>query len=142
MIVGRDRKKASDIAAKFGAQILLLDDGMQHRRLARDYEVVVMDASDLFGQGYFLPRGFLRDNISSLKRADLIILNHAQPALFKEAKQKLQRRVAAPIIGVQVKVDSIQIFKNSSSFRLSHPDGLIESVSEVKVGAFCAIARP
>ena len=64
------------MAAKAGVKLILLDDGMQHRWLARDFEVVVMDAFDPFGQGYFLPRGLYAEGLKSLVRADLIILNH------------------------------------------------------------------
>ena len=49
---------------------------MQHRSLARDFDVVVVDVGDPFGHGYLLPRGFLREDIRSLARANLIILNH------------------------------------------------------------------
>jgi tetraacyldisaccharide 4'-kinase len=141
VIVGKDRRKASDMAAKFGAQLLLLDDGMQHRRLARDFELVVLDASDPFGYGHFLPRGFLREGVGALKRADLILVNHVHsPSLFEEVRKKVERRTAAPLVGVQVKIDRIQIFKGSASFAAQ--DGTLFSVKDLKVGAFCAIARP
>ena len=78
VIVGRNRRKASVLAAKAGAQVILLDDGMQHRRLAKDFEVIVVDAGNPFGNGYFLPRGFLREELHALKRADLIFVNHLE----------------------------------------------------------------
>src|SRR5690606_3839799 len=64
--VGKDRTKSATLASKVGAEIALLDDGMQHRSIARDYEVVVMDIEDLFGHGFYLPRGFLRESPKSL----------------------------------------------------------------------------
>jgi tetraacyldisaccharide 4'-kinase len=78
VIVGKNRYQSSKMAARLGAEVLLLDDGMQHRGIARDFEIVVMDILDPFGSGYFLPRGLLREGASGLARADLIILNNAQ----------------------------------------------------------------
>ena len=90
VFVGKDRHKTSSMAAKAGAQLILLDDGMQHRRLARDFDLVVLDSYDPFGQGYFLPRGFLREGMQSLSRADLIILNHVYDhAKFLELRQQI-----------------------------------------------------
>lgn len=133
VIVGRNKHKASDIAAKAGAQLILLDDGMQHRRLARDFEVVVMDTFDLFGQGYFLPRGLLREGISSLSRADLIILNHVRDSSeFKKMKSQIAPHTTAPIIGTRMEVDHIESFSGEQ----------ISSISGKKVGTFCGIAHP
>ena len=67
VIVGENRQKASYLAAKAGAQVILLDDGMQHEVAMRDFEVVVVDVGDPFGHGYFLPRGFLREDVSSYR---------------------------------------------------------------------------
>lgn len=133
VIVGKNRHKASDIAAKAGVQLILLDDGMQHRRLARDFEVVLIDTSDPFGQGYFLPRGLLREGITSLSRAHLIILNHAtDDKSFEEIKGQLMKYSKAPVIGTVMQVESIQDF-----------DGIpILSISGKKVGLFCGIAHP
>ena len=100
VFVGKDRHKASNMAAKAGVKLILLDDGMQHRRLARDFEVVVMDALDPFGQGYFLPRGLLREGLKSLSRADLIVLNHVYDhSRFIALRQKIARYTTAPVRG-------------------------------------------
>jgi tetraacyldisaccharide 4'-kinase len=73
VIVGEDRYEAGNFAeSKFGPQIHLLDDGFQHRRLARDFDIVLVtpqDASDRL-----LPAGRLRESLGSLRRADAIVL--------------------------------------------------------------------
>ena len=73
VIVGEDRYEAGRWAeAKFGPQVHLLDDGFQHRALARDFDIVLLtpqDASD-----GLLPAGRLREPMSSLKRADAVVL--------------------------------------------------------------------
>lgn len=133
VIVGGDRKKAAFLAAKAGALVILLDDAMQHRRLSRDYDVVVLDVGDPFGHGYYLPRGYLRDEIGSLSRAHLIVLNHASDsAQFEEVKAKLSRYSKAPVVGTQGYVAAYRDMK-----------GQVVSLSKgTSIGMFCAIAQP
>src|SRR5437870_5928929 len=50
------------------SEVLVLDDGFQHRRLARDLDLVLVDATDPWGQGYLFPRGLLRESPASLRR--------------------------------------------------------------------------
>ncbi len=59
------------------SEILVLDDGFQHRRLARDLDVVLLDALEPFGHGRIFPRGLLREPISSLRRAGVVVLSRA-----------------------------------------------------------------
>ena len=58
--------------AAFGTQVLILDDGFQHHRLARDLDLVLVDAAAGFGNGWVLPRGPLREPLSTLARADAL----------------------------------------------------------------------
>ena len=73
VIVGEDRYHAGKFAeSRFGVQLHLLDDGFQHRSLARDFDIVLVtpqDASDRL-----LPAGRLREPLSSLGRADAVVL--------------------------------------------------------------------
>ncbi|HZW29293.1 MAG TPA: tetraacyldisaccharide 4'-kinase, partial [Isosphaeraceae bacterium] len=74
----RDRVRAGRVALQeLEADILVLDDGFQHRRLARDLDVVLIDALEPFGLGHLLPRGLLREPVRSLRRADLVVLSRA-----------------------------------------------------------------
>ena len=133
VIVGKDRHKASDIAAREGAQLILLDDGMQHRRLARDFEVVVMDTTDLFGQGHYLPRGLLREGKHSLSRADLIILNHVDDHQdFEEMKKLIAGYTKAIVVGTKMEVLQVETFRGEK----------IPTLKGKKVGIFCGIAHP
>jgi len=54
--------------------LIILDDGFQHRRLARDLDIVLIDATCPFGYGHVLPRGLLREPPSALRRADMLII--------------------------------------------------------------------
>ncbi|WP_206107843.1 tetraacyldisaccharide 4'-kinase [Paludisphaera rhizosphaerae] len=73
-----DRVRLAGIAVEeLEAELLILDDGFQHRRLARDLDIVLLDALEPFGLGRIFPRGLLREPVSSLKRADVIVVSRA-----------------------------------------------------------------
>jgi tetraacyldisaccharide 4'-kinase len=73
-----DRVAAARLAvAEFGCQVILLDDGFQHRRLARDLDIVLLDALEPFGFGHVFPRGTLREPLAGLARADVVVLSRA-----------------------------------------------------------------
>ena len=75
VIRGADRVAAGRLAiARFGAEVLVLDDGFQHRRLARDLDLVLLDARDPFGGGALLPSGRLREPVAAVARAGLVVL--------------------------------------------------------------------
>lgn len=75
---GRDRAARAAEAVQAGADFLLLDDGFQHRRVARDLDLVLIDASDPWGPGGVLPRGLLREPPSALRRASLVLVTRAE----------------------------------------------------------------
>ncbi|MDP1881234.1 MAG: tetraacyldisaccharide 4'-kinase [Parachlamydiaceae bacterium] len=133
VIVNADRKKSSLIAAKAGVQVVLLDDALQHRSFARDFEVIVVDVGDPFGQGYFLPRGFLRDELKALSRADLIVLSHAENVEQRElVKDQIKVYSNTPIVSMQEKVTAVRDFSGSD----------VEVPQNTPVGMFCGIANP
>lgn len=87
--------------ARGGADCAVLDDGFQHRRLGRDLDIVLVDATNPFGYGHLLPRGLMREPVSSLKRADLIILTRCDQAAASEI-DAARTRIHASAPGVQV----------------------------------------
>jgi tetraacyldisaccharide 4'-kinase len=79
VITDPDRVRGSRFAIReFGVDTILLDDGMQHIRLQRQIEVVLIDAACPFGYGYLLPRGLLREPVTGLKRASHIFLTKTE----------------------------------------------------------------
>ncbi len=81
VIVGGDRVQAGRLAIeRFGAEVLLLDDGFQHRRLQRDVDVVLLDATDPFGLSFLLPRGRLREPARGLRRAQAVLVTRVDQA--------------------------------------------------------------
>jgi tetraacyldisaccharide 4'-kinase len=87
-----DRVEACRIAVEeLDMQAVVLDDGFQHRRLHRDLDIVLVDATCPFGFDYLLPRGLLREPVANVARADLIVLTRAGRVAEAEREQILQR---------------------------------------------------
>lgn len=74
VIVGKDRAASAKKAVALGAQAIILDDGFQHWRLARDLDIVLLDSERPFGNGWALPAGRLREPKSALRRASAVVL--------------------------------------------------------------------
>ena len=114
VIVGEDRYEAGRFAeSNFGPQLHLLDDGFQHRALARDFDIVLvtpLDASDRL-----LPSGRLREPLGSLCRSDAIVLTSGAAAESFPLEGKIVWRVKRGIVPPAIPPRPI---------------------------AFCAIARP
>src|ERR1022692_1053794 len=91
VIVGEDRCEAGSFAeSQFGAQLHLLDDGFQHRGLARDFDIVLVTPDD--ARDRLLPAGRLREPLRSLRRADAVALTSgASPESFPLAGKTVWR---------------------------------------------------
>ena len=121
VVAGRDRFKAANMAANAGADVVLLDDGMQHRQLARDIEVVVVNGLDPYGGGYFLPRGHLRDEPRRLREADLIVVNE----------------------GDEIEENVPQVVMENRPQKIFLPDGKEMHLALGScVGVFCGVGNP
>jgi tetraacyldisaccharide 4'-kinase len=69
----------------------VLDDGFQHRRLARDLDLVLLSATSPFGYGHVLPRGMLREPVRGLRRAGAVVITHADQVAPPEVEAIEQR---------------------------------------------------
>lgn len=84
VVVGINRAEAGLLAIEqLKADTLILDDGFQHRKLARDCDIVLIHARMPFGGWMLLPRGPMREGLSALKRAQVIVVTKADEALEK-----------------------------------------------------------
>jgi tetraacyldisaccharide 4'-kinase len=170
VIVNPDRVAgAAEAISRFGAKVLIMDDGFQHRRLARDLDIVAVDATQPFGYGKMLPAGLLREPLSSLKRAHAAVITRCDQvaeADLDELKEKLRtinpnivvaRSIHAPVrveypepsvtaakAGIQKdnkKIDSAVRRPPSGIPRTAENDS-IEQLKGKKVFAFCGIGNP
>jgi tetraacyldisaccharide 4'-kinase len=121
VIVGASRYHAGLVAEqRFGPQLHLLDDGFQHRQLHRDLDIVLFGEGDL--EDKLLPAGRLREPVSALERADVVIAESAET--LSRDKTGARRRTCAPTL---LKMDRTMTV------------GLERAGSYV---AFCGVARP
>ena len=91
VVIGRDRQFAVERARDLGCDVVVLDDGFQYWSLARDFDLLLLDARRPFDNGRLLPRGRLREEVSAVQRADAVILTRADHAT---AAQVLAARAA------------------------------------------------
>ncbi len=73
-----DRVTATEQLVSQGVDVVVLDDGFQHRRLRRDLDIVLIDATRPFGFDHLLPRGLLREPLHAIRRADFVIITRSQ----------------------------------------------------------------
>lgn len=92
-VADRDRLAGARAAVAAGADVVVLDDGLQHRRLARDIDLVAVDATDPFGCDHVFPRGLLRERLCGIRRAHGVILTRAtavEPQRRSEIRSRLE----------------------------------------------------
>lgn len=140
-----DRVKSARVAfEELAAQILVLDDGFQHRRLARDLDVVLLDATEPFGFGRVFPRGALREPVNSLKRADLVCLTRSD-LIDADQRAAIHERVAA-VAPDAAWVESVTRPTRLIGVSAQPGDGPIEeplaTLRGRRVAAFCGIGNP
>ena len=81
VVVGADRAEAARLAARQGAEVVLSDDGLQHLRLPREYEIAVVDGMRRLGNGWLLPAGPLREPASRLEQVHAVIVTQREPGV-------------------------------------------------------------
>lgn len=131
--VGADRyARGSELVAK-GIEWLVLDDGFQHLQLARDADVVLIDAMNPFGGGRLLPSGLLREPKTALRRADAILITRCSRAPAIEAA--VRRETNAPIFYARPWLDSVRLVSDDAEVE-------IKTARQRKWFAFCGIGNP
>jgi tetraacyldisaccharide 4'-kinase len=138
VIVHADRVAGAAQAVAAGADVIVLDDGFQHRRLRRDVDIVLIDAADPFGLGYCLPRGLLREPASALADADAVVITRSDAVNRKELdvlRNKLSRLAPRAVI---VRAAHKPVAAVDGAGQRLAPSALAGR----KVFAFCGIGSP
>ena len=134
-----DRVAAARIAIdELATQLIILDDGFQHRRIGRDLDVVLIDATQPFGYGHVLPRGLMRESKRGLSRADVVALTRANLVSAAE-RADLRREVErlAPNAGW------IEVEQRAAGLRSASGQTVsVDSLPAGSVLAFCGIGNP
>lgn len=134
-----DRAASAQRAVReFGSQVLILDDGFQHRRLRRDLDIVLIDALEPFGYGHLLPRGLLRESLGGLRRANLVVITRADQ-VSDEVRRGIHAEVTKhsggkPIVEVGFLPDKLVNARGETK--------PLSSIADGTVAAFCGIGNP
>ena len=139
VVVQPDRVAGAAAArAQHGADVLVLDDGFQHRRLRRDFDIVLIDALDPWGGETTLPTGRLREPLDGLRRAQLVVITRANQ-VTAEALEQVDARLAilAPA-AARLRADVVPTSVVDADGRAAEPTTLAGRV----VQPVCALGNP
>jgi len=134
-----DRVAAAKLAIEeFQSQLILLDDAFQHRRIARDLDVVLLDALEPFGFGHVFPRGTLREPLAGLRRADVVALSRADmlDRPHREEIWQTVRRHAPQAVCLEITHAARTLVSSSGDIEP------LETLRGRPVAAFCGIGNP
>jgi tetraacyldisaccharide 4'-kinase len=136
--IGADRfQTGSLLAERFGTDVVVLDDGFQHVKLARNFDVVLIDALNPFGGGDVFPVGRLREPAHGLARADAIVITRSEASDMGAAIEREVRRwnPRVPIFRARIRPE----------WWVEHRTGRHYRVGEFhigKPGVFCGLGNP
>lgn len=137
-VQNRDRVAAAREAhSHHNCQFLIADDCFQHRRLARDVDIVLIDSTEPFGYGFVLPRGLMRESASELRRASLVVLTRCEQSTeadLVELTRTIRKLSPAPVLRATFE-----------PARLRAINGSIANIEEWRhrpVGTFCGVGNP
>ncbi len=137
--VGPNRWQTSQkILATHRIDAFILDDGFQHRKIRRDLDIVLIDSTNPFGNGALIPRGILRESLSALKRAHIIILTKSDvnPSFVQNLEDKVRQINTACVIGQAVHAPQAlgELFSGRQE--------PLANLRGKKVVSFCSIGDP
>lgn len=135
VVVDEDRVRGAQRAVDLGADLIVLDDGFQHRALERDMNIIVLTAKEVFEGDFLLPAGNRREPLSSLERADLLVVSRCREKEDFDRAEMILAHYAKPLVGVTTKLRS---FKRA----LSGEAVEIRSFRRKNVVAFSGIGDP
>ncbi|MCB1159743.1 MAG: tetraacyldisaccharide 4'-kinase, partial [Leptospiraceae bacterium] len=140
VIIGKKRYHAYRKFQKesSAAKVIFLDDGFQHHELARNFDIVLIDSDKGLGNGFTIPLGHLREPLSGLKRADMVIFTRCKPeneGKRKELKKEIYRiKKELPILESHLKAECLLNSKQEK-----HD---LEELANKEIYAFSGIGNP
>lgn len=159
VIAHPDRWAAGQLAiTEYGVTAAVLDDGFQHRRMSRDLEIVLIDATRPFGFGHVLPRGLLREPLRGLARADVVVVtrsDQAPPAEVAEIERglRLWLRAEVPIVrAVHRPVGFVELDGQEAELRgferigclagIARPETLVRTLESLRISPAAELFLP
>ena len=138
VVCDSDRVSAAHWAIEhLGSEVLVLDDAFQHQRIARDLNILAVDATNPWGNGYSLPAGILREPIHELSRADCVIITRADADNSARLQHEISKiHPGVPIVLSRMKQTELRKLGTNSSLPNSR------EIKASRVAAFCGIGNP
>lgn len=132
VVCDADRVAGANCAnAALGLDVVILDDGFQHARIARDLDIVCVDATNPWGTGWLLPSGTLREPIGGLSRAGCIVITRADAGVDPALTTKLSHATDALVLTSKMVIQRIRALDSAES----------QPLESQPVVAFCAIGN-
>jgi tetraacyldisaccharide 4'-kinase len=139
LVVNSDRVAgARQAISGYDAQVLVMDDGFQHRRLARDLDIITLDATLPFGYDHLLPAGLLREPVTALQRAGAVVITRSDQVQQTEL-QTIQQTITQ--INPSLIVAHAEHRPTAVRYGEDQIMGL-EALNQRRVFAFCGIGNP
>ena len=140
VIVNSDRVKSVLKAIQdYETDTVILDDGLQQWRIKKDLEIVTIDATNPLGNSYLLPRGVLREPLSSLRRAQIFVLTKVNLEPDNQKIKGILNKINPDALIIEA------IYKPAGFYKIGEPGGNLLSPEEFRgkqVTLVCGIADP
>ncbi len=134
--IGADRYQTAQLLLSHfpATSVLLLDDGFQHARMKRDLDIVLIDGLDPFGLDEIVPLGRLREPLTALSRADILVVTRAEEARYEKICERLREYNArAPIFRTRLLARQWRNYRTNSA---------MANLPGRRVAAFCGLGNP
>jgi len=139
ILIGSNRvKNAKEYLKNKKADVFILDDGFQHWKIHRDLDIVLINVTNPWGNGFLLPRGTLREDLSALKRANLIVLTKVDLGRNRLNNIKVRLQQVCPCTPI---IEAVHQAKSLVNLR-NHQNVNISFIKDKAIVSFCSIGDP
>jgi tetraacyldisaccharide 4'-kinase len=139
VIVDKNRVRGARVAVdEYGADTVILDDGMQQWGIKKDLEIIAINALEGFGNRQMLPRGILREPLSSLIRADIFVLTKVNLSLSVQSLRDALTRINPRALIVEASHRAIGLYNAN----LSQENFFVDYLKDKQVALFSGIGDP
>jgi tetraacyldisaccharide 4'-kinase len=114
--------------------VLILDDGFQHMRLARDLNIVTINATRPFDNGWMLPAGMLREPVSGLARADCVVITRATDGVDPGLRELIRNTTKAVVLDSRMVISRVHLLNSDSPIDIAE-------LRLSSVAAFCGLGN-
>ena len=141
--IQKDRKKAINSLISSGHNIAILDDGFQDYSINKSFSILCFNSRQLIGNGLIIPSGPLRESISSIKRADCIVINGDKNLQFENSINKINKEIK--IFYSNYKILNLNSFKNKKFIAfagIGNPSNFFELLKENNIDVIKSFSFP